>query len=404
MTMGIFFVYILKSSVCLTLFYLAYRWLLSKETFHRFNRMALLSLLVLSHLIPFIEVTVQEIPEVSQPFLVLEESMQTIETNRLDVWNETPTRFSCNTLVLQVYAAGFLFFIVRHLWSLVRMVCLLRTGRKEKTTDGITLYIHQAQVAPFSWMKNIAITEEDLNKHGTTILLHEQAHIRKGHSWDLLLAQVCTFAQWFNPAAWLLKADLQVVHEYEADEWVIENAMDASTYQLSIIERVVGTRLFTIANSFNRGLLTKRIAMMNKDKSHPWARLKFLSVLPLVVLALTAFARPGIISIPDASFQTLPAIAKEENPQPTKSEEAKPERTGEEIHIICEEMPEFPGGWNECIRFIQQHLQYPSDALAEGIEGRVTVGMVIQKDGSISNVRVLKGIHPSLDQEAVRVI
>ena len=402
--MGAFFVYIMKSSICLVLFYLIYRWLLSKETFHRFNRIALLSLLVFSFLVPCIKITMQEVPEVSQPFLALEESMQMVEINHLDVLGETPVRFHWNALILQVYVVGVFFFIMRHLWSSVWLVRLLHACRKEKMEDGVTLYVHQAQVAPFSWMKVIAISEEDLVKHGEAILTHERAHIRNGHSWDLLFAQACTFVQWFNPVAWLLKKELQVIHEYEADEFVLLSGMDGSTYQLSIIERVVGTRLFTIANSFNRALLTKRIAMMNKDKSHPWARLKFLFVLPLVALALIAFARPGIISIPDASFQTLPAIAKEEKALSPKGEETELEKMGEEIHVICEEMPEFPGGWNECIRFIQQHLQYPSDALAEGIEGRVTVRMVIRKDGSVDDIKILKSVHPSLDREAARVI
>lgn len=404
MTMGAFFVYILKSSVCLALFYLTYRWLLSKETFHRFNRMALLGLLTFSFLIPFIEVTVQEVPEVSQPFLALEESMQTVGASHLNVLGETSARFPWNALVLQIYVVGILFFIVRHLWSSVRLVRLLHACRKEKMNDGVTLYVHRAQVTPFSWMKVIAISEEDLAKHGEAILVHERAHIRNGHSWDLLLAQACTFVQWFNPAVWLLKKELQSVHEYEADECVLLSGMDASFYQLSIIERVVDTRLFTIVNSFNHGLLTKRITMMNKDKSHPWARLKLLSVLPLVALALTAFARPGIIFISNAGFQTLPAIVKEEKALLPKSEETEQEGIGEEIYRICEEAPVYPGGWNECIKFIQQHLQYPTDALAEGVEGRVSVGIVIRKDGSVDDIKIFESVHPSLDREAARVI
>ena len=175
-----------------------------------------------------------------------------------------------------------------------RMLCLLHTCRKEKREDGITLYVHRAKVAPFSWMKMMAISEEDLAKHGKTILAHERAHIRCGHSWDLLLAQACVFLQWFNPAVWFLKKELQSIHEYEADEYVICNSMDASTYQLVIIEKAVGTRLFSIANNFNHGLLNKRITMMNKDKSHPWARLKYLCMLPLATLVVVTFAQPPI--------------------------------------------------------------------------------------------------------------
>ena len=292
--MGIFMIHILKSSVCLALFYLCYRMLLSKETFHRFNRLALLGIMVLSFLLPFIEVTMQKMPEMTQPFLLLEEAMETVEVKRLDVLTETPKHFPWSALVFVVYASGILFFLFRHAWSMGRMLCLLRTCRKEKREDGITLYVHRAKVAPFSWMKKIAISEDDLAKHGEAILAHERAHIRNGHSWDLLLAQACVFLQWFNPAAWLLKKELQTIHEYEADECVICNGMEASIYQLSMIEKAVGTRLFTIANNFNHGLLNKRITMMNKERSRQWACLKYLFVLPLSALVVVAFAQPPI--------------------------------------------------------------------------------------------------------------
>ena len=227
--MGIFLVYILKASVCLALFYLFYRLLLSKETFHRFNRLALLGLLVLSCAVPFVEVTVQESLGMAQPFLSLEEMVGMMEVESAEVLDETPMYFPWKELLLLLYVGGILFFFVRHLWSLGRMLRLLRTCRKEKTKEGITLYIHQEKVAPFSWMKMIVLSEDDLQENGKAILTHERAHIHNRHSWDLLLAEVCIFFQWFNPAAWLLKQELQNIHEYEADEWVIENGIDAKT-------------------------------------------------------------------------------------------------------------------------------------------------------------------------------
>ena len=289
--MGTFLVYILKSSVCLALFYLFYRLLLSKETFHRFNRLALLGVLVLSCAVPFVEVTVQEPSEMAQPFLSLEEMVVMEPIVALD---ETPMYFPWKELMLLAYVGGILFFLVRHLWSLGRMVRLLRTSRREKLEGGIVLFVHKEKVAPFSWMKMIAVSEEDLKENGQAILTHERAHIHNRHSWDLLLAEVCIFVQWFNPAAWLLKQELQTIHEYEADEWVIENGIDAKTYQLLIIKKAVGARLYSIANSFNHSSLKKRITMMIKKKSNPWARLKYLYVLPLAAVTVAAFARPEV--------------------------------------------------------------------------------------------------------------
>ena len=154
--------------------------------------------------------------------------------------------------------------------------------------------VHNQEIAPFSWMKYIVISRKDLEENGREILIHEMAHIHHRHSVDLLVADICIFFQWFNPSAWLLKQELQNVHEYEADETVINEGVNAKEYQLLLIKKAVGTRLYSMANSFNHSKLKKRITMMLKEKSNPWARLKYLYVLPLAAIAVTAFARPEI--------------------------------------------------------------------------------------------------------------
>lgn len=465
--MGIFMIHILKSSVCLALFYLCYRMLLSKETFHRFNRMLLLSSIVFSFLLPFIEVTYPRASEISQPFLLLEEAMETVETKRLDVLTETPKRFTWNALMFLIYASGILFFLLRHVWSIMRMLRLLRNGWKEKMEDGITLYIHRAKVAPFSWMKKIAISEDDLTKHGEAILAHERAHIRNGHSWDLLLVQACVFLQWFNPAAWLLKKELQTLHEYEADEHVVCNGMDASAYQLSIIEKAVGMKLFTIANSFTYSLLTKRVTMMNQTKSNRWARLKGLFFLPLAAMMVVAFAQPPIdelkysflnekgllttvemkregyftssmkdsvlvivnekvkgygeevlSSIPGEQIESVLSMHSESTVAEygdkakhgvikitTKKENKESTPVKEKlIFQVTEEGPEFPGGMKECMKFISQNTKYPIEAHRKGIHGRVLVSCVISDKGDIESPHIYRSVDPLLDAEALRVI
>ena len=527
--MGIFLVYILKSSVCLALFYLFYRLLLSKETFHRFNRLALLGLLVLSCAVPFMEVTVQEPSEMAQPFLSLEEMVGMMEVEPAGVLDETPMYFPWKELLLLLYVGGIFFFFVRHLWSLGRMLRLLRACRKEKMEEGITLYIHQEKVAPFSWMKMIVLSEDDLKENGKAILTHERAHIHNRHSWDLLLAEVCIFFQWFNPAAWLLKQELQNIHEYEADEWVIENGIDAKTYQLLIIKKAVGARLYSIANSFNHSSLKKRITMMIKKKSNPWARMKYLYVLPLAAVTVAAFARPevsnkldeissvkvndltsivkaeevksvenssdekmkvsgtvlaadtkipvmgasviirgttngtltdldgkftltglkkdDVIQVSFVGFQTRSVIVKDESPltimldddvqnleemvvvgmgakdgkpakaentdvvfdmpleEAMKAEKQKKETPQEEVIFqVVEQMPEFPGGMQKAMEFLGKNIKYPVAAQEAKIEGRVIVQFVVGRDGSVSDAKVMRGVNPELDAEAVRVV
>ena len=295
--MGVFFIYILKSSVCLVLFYLFFRLLLSKETFHRFNRMALLGVLFFSLLIPCIEVTTRHQVEVQQAVLSIEQLllMAELEATPANVGavQETPT-ISWVQIVLLVYLAGILFLVCRNIYSLICLFRLVHSGKHEKLEKGVTLVVHNQEIVPFSWMKYIVISRKDLEENGREILIHEMAHIHHRHSVDLLVADICIFFQWFNPGAWLLKQELQNVHEYEADETVINEGVNAKEYQLLLIKKAVGTRLYSMANSFNHSKLKKRITMMLKEKSNPWARLKYLYVLPLAAIAVTAFARPEI--------------------------------------------------------------------------------------------------------------
>mgnify|MGYP003100774305 FL=1 len=295
--MGVFFIYILKSSVCLVLFYLFFRLLLSKETFHRFNRMALLGVLFFSLLIPCIEVTTRHQVEVQQAVLSIEQLllMAELEATPANVGAVQETSaISWVQIVLLVYWAGILFLACRNIYSLICLFRLVHSGKHEKLEKGVTLVVHNQEIVPFSWMKYIVISRKDLEENGREILIHEMAHIHHRHSVDLLVADICIFFQWFNPGAWLLKQELQNIHEYEADETVINEGVNAKEYQLLLIKKAVGTRLYSMANSFNHSKLKKRITMMLKEKSNPWARLKYLYVLPLAAIAVTAFARPEI--------------------------------------------------------------------------------------------------------------
>ena len=292
--MGLFFVYIVKSSVCLAGFYLFYRLLLSKETFHRFNRIALLTLLLLSLLLPLVQLTTIEQTEVHQTMLTIEQLLMMADMPVSEVTPAEAVTLSGIQILLMVYLSGVLFFACRHIYSLGRLLMLLRSGEKEKMENGMTLVIHQQKISPFSWMKYIVISKVDLEEDGREILIHEAAHVRNRHSVDLLIADICIFFQWFNPASWLLKQELQNIHEYEADESVIREGVNARQYQFLLIKKAVGTRLYSMANSFNHSKLKKRITMMLKEKSNPWARLKYLYVLPLATIAVTAFARPEI--------------------------------------------------------------------------------------------------------------
>lgn len=319
--MGAFFVYILKTVCCLAVFYLFYRLLLSRETFHRFNRFALLGILLLSVLLPLTQVRVEEPSEVQQTLFSLEQLLLLAEMQptTIDTAVAESTQYpSWPALLLCLYLAGTIVFLIRYLFSLYRMLTLLRSGKQTPLPENIhtdiraTLLVHDKETAPFSWMHYIVINPKDLEENGREILTHELAHIANRHSWDLLIADLCILLQWFNPAAWLLKQELQNIHEYEADETVIQQGIDAKQYQLLIIRKAVGTRLYSMANSFNHSKLKKRITMMWKEKSNPWARLKYLYVLPAAAATAMAFASPEVSHVTEelsaAKVNEIPAI------------------------------------------------------------------------------------------------
>ncbi len=408
--MGNFLVYILKSAACLAVFYLFYKLLMSRDTFHRFNRFALLGLLVLSSLLPLVEASVNSPAAVQETMLTLEQLLllADIQPEGESMAAATP---SATVLWLRaallVYLTGIVFFIARNLCSLARLGRLIRQGKREaldsylpdRKEKNVRLVVHDHDIAPFSWMHWIVIARKDLEENGREILIHELAHIRNRHSWDLLLADLCIFVQWFNPAAWLLKQELQNIHEYEADETVLREGVNARNYQMLLIKKAVGTRLYSMANSFNHSSLKKRITMMLKEKSNPWARAKYLYILPLAALAVTAFARPEVSAVADEiSAVKVIAPAVHDSIQPNvQTAVAAPSSA-------LDQMPEFPGGMEALNTYLRNNIRYPQEAQKAGIQGRVIIQFIVSKDGSITDAEVVESVDPQLDAEGLRLI
>ena len=416
--MGLFLVYILKSSLCLAAFYLFYRLLLSCETLHRFNRMALLGVLLLSAVVPLIEVSTEQPTGVGQGMLTLEEWL--VLSEAMPEVSSTPVeeaRAVWPLVLLAVYGVGVLFFLGRNLLSLIRLGQLLRGTRREDIrryvadAPRILLFVHERGIAPFSWMRYIVIARKDLEEDGRPILLHELAHIRCGHSWDLLLADLCCFVQWFNPAAWLLKQELQAVHEYEADEAVLRAGVNAREYQLLLIKKAVGTRLYSMANSLNHSKLKKRITMMQRRKSNPWARAKLFYVLPLAAVAVAAFARPEVSGVSNelsaAKVTDLAEIVKEKTVESVPQDTVKADGLqgkNSTVYDMVEQAPAFPGGPQAMMQFIKDNLKYPQIAKENGIQGRVILQFVVDETGKVTDPKVIRSIDPSLDTEAIRLV
>lgn len=315
--MSAFFVYILQSSVCLAVLFLFYSILLSRETFYRYNRAALLGLIPLSFLLPLCHLPLfPESESVAASTVVMLDNLSAFSY----VTDETETTAAPVPVALVtaivLYWAGVVFFITRYIVTIVRLLRLIGSGRRE-SDEGRQIIVLPRSIAPFSWFGKIVLSEADYATHSREILLHESAHIHKRHSFDLLAADLCTWLQWFNPAAWLLKRELQTVHEYEADAEVLDQGIDARQYQLLLIKRSVGSKFYCVTNHFNHNKLNKRITMMLKKKSSRKATWKYLYVIPVALCTVTVFARPEVSDRLDEIASTdLLAMLDQDDTQP----------------------------------------------------------------------------------------
>ena len=406
-------IYSLKVGVCLAVFYLFFKLLLSRETFHRFNRIVVLGAMFLSFVLPLCVITVyREIPVL--PEIPDGEAVATVFAEPLS------EPFPWEMLAGAAFLLGAAATLLWTLCSLIGVLRLIRGGRRERLEDGAVLVRTERPVTPFSWGRYIVMSERDLAENGGAILLHERAHLRLRHSLDLIVTDVAGCLQWFNPAMWLLRRELRAIHEYEADEAVLDSGVDARSYQMLLIKKAAGGRWYSIANSFNHSKLKKRITMMLKEKSSPWARLKYLYVLPVAAIAVTAFARPEVsdkvekissVKVNDlaAIVETKVAESAGDTTKPADVKyvpaEVRKRLKGTLVFEVAEEMPEFPGGgMSAFMDYIKTNMRYPASAKENGTQGRVTVQFVVDEDGSIKDSKVLRSVDKDMDAEALRLI
>lgn len=428
--MGLFFIYSLKVALCLTAFYLVYKLLLSRETFFGFNRAVLLGMAGVSLLLPLVRFTVESAPEPVGGFVVVEDIVMQAVAADAPGFSVTAAQ-----VCFAIYIIGVAFFACREVWSLLCLRRMLRGGRVAGRDGGVKTVVVKGDVSPFSWMGNIVISEKDYRDRPEYILLHERAHIAGRHSFDILLCDVLIVFQWFNPAAWLLKAELQSVHEYEADRRVLSSGVNASEYQLLLIRKAVGDKLFSMANNLTQSSLKKRITMMLKKNSNPWSRARMLAAIPVAAVAVVAFATAKgeslsneIESESEALIsKVMPAVKAQADgaemvatemaatsAAPVKAEaEAQPKADAPEaivpgdddkVYDVVEQQPQFPGGNEGLMKYLQETIKYPAEAAKQGIEGRVIVQFVVGSDGTVGNVKLMRPVNPLLDQEALRVI
>ena len=287
-----FLIYQGKAAIALAVFYMFYRLLLSKETFHRFNRIVLLGTAALSFVLPLCVITFKEVVVV--PAMTASSETFTCEVAGTAAMLPEVSEPIWPVILCSLFALGALAVLVHVVFSIIGIRRMIRSGRSEALESGETLIITETDTAPFSWMKYIVISREDYESGYSQILTHEKAHIALRHSWDILFVDMITALQWFNPAIWMLKADLRALHEFEADDAVLRSGANIKEYQYLLIRKAVSKSGYSVANSFNHSTLKARITMMLNQKSSRMSAWKALYVIPLVGISLAATAETRV--------------------------------------------------------------------------------------------------------------
>ena len=252
--------------------------------------------------------------------------------------------------------------------------------------------------AGFSAFGHIFINERLTTGEAEDIIKHEENHLAHYHSVDILFIEFIKVLQWFNPAIYMFSRSLKAIHEYQADEECISTGTSLKKYQQLLLNQIFSSRIFTITNSFsNPSLIKKRMIMMTKKRSRALANLKLLMVLPVIaamMILISSCSQNG------KSDQEADMIAPPPPPPPPPVSDADDANTFE----VVDQMPEFDGGEMALLKFIAENTNYPEAAAKNGIQGRVIVRFAVEADGRVERIRILKGVDPDLDREALRVV
>ena len=399
-------IYLFVSAISLAMMVIVYRLTLSRTTFHGFNRFVLLVSLGLAATVPLMHFQgVSNVASAPVSYVLNEITVYADGTAGV----KTPVSdsgMSLLSLFTMVYLAGVVFCLLRVAVGILSSEIICHR-RSRMLSDGSHLVITDRNYAPFSWRNYIVISRKDYEANGAMIITHEQAHVRHHHSFDLILAQLFCAVQWFNPAAWMLKRSLIEVHEFEADASVLENGFDGRRYQICLVRAALQGSFATTTNNFANCSTKKRIVMMNRHSTNPWARLRVLLMLPAVTLAilLASACKDDASGTENLNAEINEAVEWEAVPIDTVNGVIGHGITPEdEVFMVVEDAPEFKGGTDALLEYLRDNIEYPERCKQEEIQGRVIVTFVVEKDGSIVEPEVVKSVDPELDAEALRLV
>lgn len=434
--------FLLESGVSLALLSLIYILFLRKETFFKINRWFLLGSVLFSIVLPILKFGVFS----PKPVMLAEVTvtpyqnlLEAITVYSHDLSGSIENVIISTNLLIYFYLAGVIFFFVRFLFRIFQILFLIR-NHKIQLADGFKMVVLEKETSPFSFLNYVFVSQSLLqNKGYDKMIVHELEHVKQGHSFDVIILELLTVFQWFNPFIWMLRRAIRENHEYLADQAVLTSGVNRGYYKKLLLDQFVGGQL-VIANNFNYSIIKNRIKMMSKIKSPKYAISKIVFGVLVAAALVIAFAceqkesvdammpeeqvvkvtiqgeqlkidgtlsdveklkmmfstDSGFEIVTDSVGNTL--LVKKEKPQ------LKSLSADEQVFFIVEEMPEFPGGELALRQHIANAVKYPEIAQEKGIQGKVYVTFVVSKNGTVADCKIARGVDPSLDAEALRVV
>lgn len=406
--MATLFVYSVFSSISLAMLWGVWAISLKRANLATFNRKVLLAIYAVSLVILPLSKFVEGHSNANISIEIEHPTVAAIA--QPDVISD-PAWISLIRSIVVIYSVVAILILIYFLYGAIRLLILRHHSKATILPSGERVRITDSEnTSPFSFMGEIYIPQSTTGgEDGGMLLLHESAHVNRCHWVDLLISHtVCAF-QWYNPAAWKMRADIRRIHEYEADADVIRSGVDAHKYQLLLLRHAITPAYLSITDNFNQSSLKSRILMMYKPANSPKHRLRALALIPFAGIAFFATMLPAAnavateVSVTYNYIESAPAHEKAaDNPDAVKSPEVSDGNA--EIFYEVEVIPEYPGGINALMKFLSENIRYPENAKNANIQGRVVIQFVVSANGKVTDPHVLRGVSHELDAEALRVV
>ena len=389
--------YLLEVSICLAVFYLFYVLVLRRQPTFAYNRMYLLVSSLLALILPLLEVPF--FGSASQEFARMSPGFSILVLPEVLIGEEAVQTISWQQIILWTYAAGALLMLARFLWQIMRIRRIIRQGNLRISQNGYWVVYTDGRLPISSyfnyllWDNHAVLEEADKQR----IIEHEEVHITQGHSYDVCYMWVFKILLWFHPLAYLYFKELTDVHEYAADAKVVE-ATDAKSYARILVNQLFhGVEEFSLLNHFYKSQTLKRLKMMELRKNNI-NRYRVLWALPVFALMFFVF------SCQEEEDEMSRLAAKSQEYANATEEERDMLSDADEVFVVVEDQPTPEGGMEAFYSYVKDNLQYPAQARRMGIEGRVFIQFVVDKDGTITDVKAVKGIGAGCDEAAVAIM